>query len=61
LLGPPIVELRLSAGGAGMRGAKRPSQPDMREFAYQSKLLNHSPTVNATTTTTAMTANTLSV
>ena len=28
---------------------------------YQSKLVNHSPTVNTTTTATAMSANTLSV
>jgi hypothetical protein len=33
----------------------------LREFAYQSKLVNHSPTVTATTTATAMSANTLSV
>jgi hypothetical protein len=39
-----------------------PARPGrLREFAYQSKLVSHSPTVIARTAATAMSANTLSM
>jgi hypothetical protein len=48
------VALFSTCRSCGRRGCSR-------EFAYQSKLVSHSPTVNARTTATAMSANILSV